>query len=447
VAETRREEQKLWLIVFQIKAIRTRLNLLAVQFWLFTTLAVLLGAAVLVYLVAIAFNPLVFLTVAILVCLFAITALVRIARAALAQTANQRRAAAVADERAELKGRLATVLALAAAPPSSPLWPYLVEDTYTLRHKFEPAMVEPRWVSRAIVAPAVAAMLMAALLLGMKYHHLGTSLTAEGLPGEMTADLGNLEIRPADPSQPANVRVYADPATMRQLAAKLAQAEKDDVHHKGVARWMNKARQFAGSLQDQVTGHKPTAMPPLTLKLQGPKSPPAGSADAAAPRTGDQAGNSHSNSESIMPPSSFSGGPANDSNTQRPMAIPPEDADRLAQNGQPSSPSAGSPGAAADEPGPKVGSGYTSAGGSNHSAGSDPEHLFGAPTADQLGSDSFKLSVDARPIDESSNGGSPAYLPPKIRVPLNSEQSPDEPLARTTVPFDDRQTIKRVFER
>jgi len=55
--------------------------------------------------------------------------------------------------------------------------------------------------------------------------------------------------------------------------------------------------------------------------------------------------------------------------------------------------------------------------------------------------------VDARPIDESSSGGAPAYLPPKVRVPLSAQQFPDEPLARTAVPFDDRLTIKRVFER
>ena len=60
MAENRREEQKLWLILFQIKAIRTRLNLLAIQFWLFTTLAVLIGAAGLIYLAAIALNPLLF---------------------------------------------------------------------------------------------------------------------------------------------------------------------------------------------------------------------------------------------------------------------------------------------------------------------------------------------------------------------------------------------------
>ena len=119
----------------------------------------------------------------------------------------------------------------------------------------------------------------------------------------------------------------------------------------------------------------------------------------------------------------------------------------MAQHSLPSLPGDSSPGSLQDEPGAKVGSGYANEAGANHSAGADPEHLFGPPTTGPLGSDSFKLSVDARPIDESSNRGAPAYLPPKVRVPLNSQQLPDEPLARTSVPFDDRQTIKRVFER
>jgi hypothetical protein len=64
-----------------------------------------------------------------------------------------------------------------------------------------------------------------------------------------------------------------------------------------------------------------------------------------------------------------------------------------------------------------------------------------------LGSDSFKIAIEAEPSDESSSHGSPTYVPPRIRVPLNSLQYPDEPLARTAVPDADQDTIKRVFER
>ena len=40
-----------------------------------------------------------------------------------------------------------------------------------------------------------------------------------------------------------------------------------------------------------------------------------------------------------------------------------------------------------------------------------------------------------------------AYLPPKVRTPLNASQHPDEPIARASVPEDDRAAIKKVFER
>ena len=446
MAENRREEQKLWLILFQIKAIRTRLNLLAVQYWLFGTVTVLIGAAVLIFLSAIALNPLIFLTTAILVFIFAAAATVRVARVALRQAANPRRAAAVADDRAALKGRLATVLALAETPPPSSLWPYLVEDTYALRHRFEPSAVEPRWVSRSIFAPATVCIIAAALLMAVRFHRRGPDVVAYPTPTELTADLGNLDIRPADPSLPANARVYADPATLRQLAAKLAQAEKDETNRDGLSRWMNKARQLAGSLQDQVTGQKPLAMPPLTLKLRGEKSPPAGDDSGPSPQAGEQAGN-HPGAAPIMPPGSPGADPAAGGDSRPPVTISPEDANRMAQSGLPSLPGDNSPGSPQDQVGAKVGSGAATEAGSDHSAGADPEHLFGPPSPNQLGSDSFKLTVDARPIDESSSGGAPAYLPPKVRVPLSAQQFPDEPLARTAVPFDDRLTIKRVFER
>jgi hypothetical protein len=444
VAENRREEQKLWLILFQIKAIRTRLNLLAVQYWLFVTIAILGGAAGLIFLAAIALSPLLFLAISALVCVFGAAALVRVAGTALRQGANRKHAAALADRRAELKGRLTTVLALADAA-ASPLWPYLVEDTYTLRHRFEPATVEPRWVSRSIIAPlAVIAILCGLLLLSKHYR---TKLATEtGAPAELTADLGNLEIRPADPSLPANARVYADPATLRQLAAKLAQAQKEANDHSGVARWMNKARQLAGTLQDQVSGKQPLALPPLTLRLRSTPPAPDSNDSGPSPEAGDRSGQNPEDAP-INPPGTPNSGNAAAGDQQPPATNPPEDEDQLAQNSPPSSPADSSTGIPEDQSGPKVGSGYTGAAGSSHSAGTDPEHLFGPPAPNPVGSDSFKLSIDARPVDEASSGGGPAYLPPKVHVALNSHQFPDEPLVRASVPLDDRETIKRVFER
>jgi hypothetical protein len=73
--------------------------------------------------------------------------------------------------------------------------------------------------------------------------------------------------------------------------------------------------------------------------------------------------------------------------------------------------------------------------------------LFGPASAQPLGSDSFKIAIEAEPSDEATSHGSPTYVPPRIRVPLNSQQYPDQPLARAAVPAADETTIKRVFER
>jgi hypothetical protein len=64
-----------------------------------------------------------------------------------------------------------------------------------------------------------------------------------------------------------------------------------------------------------------------------------------------------------------------------------------------------------------------------------------------LGSDSFRITIDAQPSDESSAPGAPAYIPPKVRVPLNEKQSQDEPIVRASVPAADQLAVKRVFER
>jgi hypothetical protein len=443
VAENRREEQKLWLIVFQIKAVRTRLNLLAIQFWIFLTAAVLLGAAALIFLSAVALNPMLFLGVAILILILAAATTIQVARAALRRTASPRRAAAIADDRAALKGRLATVLALAETPPPSPLWLYLVEDTYSMRQRFEPSAVEPRWVSRSIFAPLAACLVAASLLAVVRYEKRGPNNVVYAPPTELTADLGNLDIRPADPSVGANARVFADPSTLRQLAAKLAQAEKTEANRSSVSRWVSKARQLASSLQDQVTGQKALKNQPLTLNLRGDKSQPPD--NGASPPAGDQSGND-SGGGPIMPPAGAptAGGGAP---SQPPPAIPSNESNQLAQEGMPASSGDNSTGEPQDQSGPKVGSGYVGQAGSSHSAGSDPGHLFGPASPQVLGSESFRLTVDARPIDEASSGGAPAYLPPKVRVTLNSQQFPDEPLARTAVSSDDQATIKRVFER
>jgi hypothetical protein len=150
VAETRRDQQKLWLILFQIKGVRARLNSLALQSSLFAVVAFLIGGAALIWGAALYLPPLLFLGVAFLIVMFALTGAVREARHGLRGLASAERAAAIADQRGVLKGRLATVCALSDTHKGSPLWPYLVEDAYRLRDEFAPARIEPRWISRSI---------------------------------------------------------------------------------------------------------------------------------------------------------------------------------------------------------------------------------------------------------------------------------------------------------
>ncbi|MGA2411604.1 MAG: hypothetical protein ABSG46_14610, partial [Candidatus Binataceae bacterium] len=148
-------------------------------------------------------------------------------RSAWRLRASPTRAAAIADTRAELKGRLATVHAMAAARPNSSLWPYLVEDTYGARNSFEPSRIEPRWVSRSAFA-LLAALFIAALLMPEAIARRvgnGAIVTQGGAPSAVTADINSLDIRPADPALGPNAEIYADAATLQKLQDRMAQEQ------------------------------------------------------------------------------------------------------------------------------------------------------------------------------------------------------------------------------
>ena len=164
MAETSRDDQKLWLILFQIKAIRARLNSLALQRGLFWTLAFMIAGAARVVGAAMDLRPLPFLILALALVLLALAGSLVAIRSAWRTRTSPVRAAAIADQRGDLKGRLATVQGLALAGRASTLWPYLIEDTYGARQQFEPSHIEPRWFSRAGWA-LLGAMALAALLI------------------------------------------------------------------------------------------------------------------------------------------------------------------------------------------------------------------------------------------------------------------------------------------
>ena len=89
----------------------------------------------------------------------------------------------------------------------------------------------------------------------------------------------------------------------------------------------------------------------------------------------------------------------------------------------------------------------SSNGGSAHGIGADPDTLFGYAADPKMGGQGFEISIDARSETKGPKAAGHAYLPPKVRTPLNSTQHPDEPIARASVPEEDRAAIKKVFER
>jgi uncharacterized membrane protein len=444
VAETRRDQQKLWLILFQIKGVRARLNSLALQRSLFAAVAFLIGGAALIWGAALYLPPLLFLVVAFLIVMFALTGAIREGRRGLRDLASADRAAAIADHRGILRGRLATVCALADTHKGSPLWPYLVEDAYRLRDEFAPARIEPRWISRWIVAPlAACAIAILIALSGMIPHSIRRPGPMTGVaPGQISADISDLDIRPADPALAPNAEIYADEKTLRKLRNKLAAAQHR-VDKNGLSRWMNKARNLAGNLQDDLTGHKSGGAPPMALKLTD-KNPDQGN-DSASNNPSSQ-NDSARNNPSQPNNNSGLGGDTGTQPVPPSTSMPGEEADQLAQN-KPDVP--GEPGSNPADPGLKglAGSGSGGGEGSIHGAGSDPQGLFGPDSGRTLGTDNFKITIEADASDESNRAGAPGYIPPRIRVPLNPSQYPDEPLERGSVPSADQAAIKRVFQR
>lgn len=459
MTESRRDEQKLWLILFQIRSVRARLNLLITQQWLFTTFAFMIGGAALVVLAAARLGPFGFLGAAAIILMVVAGGVVAAARRGWTRRIDPPRAARLADQRAELKGRLATVLALAESPQRGQLWPFLVEDTYSLREDYEPRRIEPRLVSRALFA-LLAALMLAALAApnlnrGRGGRGRGGEPGAVGAgPGrEVTADLDHLDIQPADPALQPNAQIYADPETLRRLQQKL-EAGGARGKARGLGGLMDRARRFADAFQHKLTGRNPGAEAPLRLRLTD-RNPGAASPRKGADRPQKMAKNSSgaaSHGASGGAPGAQGAHGANRSGAPPTVALPGAQADQMANNSAANASAAGAP--AANQPGangnanpPEQDAANDSGGGASHGVGADPEHLFGPPLAQPLGSDSFKIAIDAAPSNEASVSGSPAYVPPKVRVPLNPHQRPDEPIARAAVPADDQTTIKRVFDR
>lgn len=444
--QTDRTREKLAQVLEQVGAVGARFNLLAIQHWLFVTLALLIGACALTVGAAFLLSSLWFFIAGVIVAVALAIGLVRTVRVAWRMRVTQRRAASIADNRAGLKGRLATLVATAGGVGNaSPLWPYLVEDTLELREEFAPARIEPRRLSRSIYA-LLAAFILAGLVAPLAFvnrpKRLATSASAAR--PNISVDIGNLRFRPADPALGSGVQLNGDPATLRKLARKMEQAERSARAAGPLSRFMNNARDLADSLQDKLTGRHPIRTPArLTVTDKNPRS-------GSENRPSEQRGK---NSEQASNGSRNRGVSGN--NLPFDSSRPNSDLGRFAANKPPSqslfgAPARGMPGmnpsqeAAAGQQGQQTArAGGTSA----HGSGTDPNHLFGRAEPAPVGNQSLKIAIDARLSDTGQSPGSPAYLPPRVHVSLNSHQYPDEPLARSSVPADDRMTVKRVFER
>ncbi len=447
-----RGEEKLRLILGQIASIRTRLNALALQQGLCGGLTFILCAAVLIVAAAFAFGPLAFLLLGIAVTAAAVAGAVRMARAAWRMRSSDERAARIADERAALKGRLATMVDAARGERRSALWPYLVEDTLALRGEFVTAKIEPHWVSRWLWA-ALVSCAAAALVFRLAYDVRNSRLVAHShsarAPGEPSVDLGDLDIRPADPSLGPGPEIDADPATLRKLADKLRGSERGAQRGGAASRLMANARDAASALQNKLTGGKP-AEPPSHLRLTDRRG-----TGASAGKGGKQGGlgqaQGNGSQDSAQNPDS---GPQSGHNQAQPGSAStpklPDMSGLAALNGldsdDPDS-SGAAPQNTSSNSRKLAQGGPVGAGGSDHGSGSDPRHLYGEAEKPPLGNDTFKIPVEAEPSDDGFSNAAPAYAAQRTKSKLNASQAADEPFERASIPASDRVMIKRVFER
>lgn len=447
-SQAQRAEQKLGLILGQVGSLRARLNALAIQQGLFESLSLIVGTGAIGFAAAFVLEPLKFLCVATLLAVVLIAGLIRAIRRAWRMRATSERAALVADQRAGLKGRLATVVWLArTAREKGHLWPYLLEDTLSLREQFIPGKVEPRRISRAIYGLLVYC-LLAALLVPLALMNRRLQVTNKAAQSELEVDVNDLDVRPADPDLGTAVEITGDAAAMRRLADKLAAAgDEQGEANNALGNLMGRARDLAGGIQDRLTGQQPGRSrirlrltdngaqrgdsdenPASRLHLKHRRENGAGQFE----RERDRAAAQH------LPLIDSSSEPTAQRDRE---SFDAQNSDEQKQGGE-SLQNKSSKDALAQAAGDDQGGG-----GSSHGSGSDPQHLFGRAEEPPLGSEGFEIMIEARPAERGAKTGSQSYVPPKVRAALNPRQHPDEPIARSMVPDDDRAAIKRVFER
>ncbi|MFZ0660735.1 MAG: hypothetical protein WAM05_18590, partial [Candidatus Binataceae bacterium] len=189
--------------------LKLRLNSLAIQHAAFRVLATVLIAGAVIFVAANWISPLYFLGASAVVSIVAIAAIVNAVRAGFALRASAVDAAQIADQRANLKGRLATIVEVAARPNRGTLWPYVVEDALAHREEFAAKRIERRRIERSIWILGVAMIAAAVMLPLARMRH--PSILAQAEPAaDMTIDLDDLHLRPADSGDSGGLEVQAD---------------------------------------------------------------------------------------------------------------------------------------------------------------------------------------------------------------------------------------------
>jgi len=445
-----RAQEKLDIILGQVTGLRSRLNWLAVQHAVYLFVAIGIGVSAVVFAGAVLLSPLQFLVLTGSVALSGCFGVLFATRSAWRRRSNAARAAALADERAGLKGRLTTIVETISYRRRGLLWSYLVEDALSHREEFTPAQIERRRMARSWWTP-LAAMALAAVLIPIARSHRGLKITDTGNATDLTLDLDDLHLRPAEPGDANGLQVQADAATMARLREKLAREAPSAAQGDGgkLGGLLDRARNLAGRMQNKLRG-EPNQTQRLTLKLADNDagldlSNRRGPDLKRNPHRGDQAGqfkrDNPSEDEATLPP-------IDDSLREPEAQLPPGE---NGESGQESGAKGNSPGqddanqTAQDDNQGRGEQSYN--GGSVHGIGADPDSLFGEASKSKMSAEGFEIAIEARPIDQGVKGAGQAYLPPKVHTPLNAHQQPDEPIARAAVPPDDRTTIERVFER
>ena len=240
-----------------------------------------------------------------------------------------------------------------------------------------------------------------------------------------------------DPSLSPNAEIYADPATLKKLQDRIAQ---QNAANSSLSKLVDKARSFADAIQNDIAGRSRDNQPPVQMRLTDKSGKPDDGSAGAQAKPPNAEANAHSKG----------GGGASQGNQGSAQNPPPTDGSAPPNTGlaaNPGTPGSQSPADTQTGQPPDSALADGEGQGSDHGSGSDPSSLFGQPSAQQLGADNFKIAIDAVPSTEASGPGSPGYLPPKVRAPINPSQYPDEPLARASIPEADQMTIKRVFDR